>query len=73
VDGIPVTPGPLRFIQEGNIGLRHVCMNILQPHIHRAHGYREVFEAGEEIEEVVRGEGKFSRFDGLRREFQGTK
>ena len=48
-------------------------MNILQSNIHRAHGYREIFESGEEIEEVVRGQGKFSGFDSLRGEFQGTK
>lgn len=48
-------------------------MNILQSNIHRAHGYREIFESGEEIEEVVRGQGKFSGFDSLRGEFQGTE
>lgn len=73
MDRIPVAPGPLRLIQERNIGLRHVGMNILQSNIHRAHGYREIFESGEEIEEVVRGQGKFSGFDSLRGEFQGTE
>jgi hypothetical protein len=44
-------------------------MYVLQSNIHWTHGNGNVLEAGEKVEEVMRGEGKLRRLDTLRSEF----
>lgn len=73
MDGVSIAPGPLGFIEEGDIGLGHFGMYILQPNTHGANGDGEILEAGEEIEKMVGSQGQFSRFDSWRGKFQSPK
>ena len=74
VDRVPITTlGPLGLIQKGNIGLRDLGLDVLQPDVHGAHRNGEVLKAGQEVEEVVGGQGEFGRLDILRRELQCPK
>jgi hypothetical protein len=68
MNGVSVTPRSLGLIQKGDIGLRYIGLDVLQTDTHRTHGNGQVFEAGEKVEEVVRGEGQFRGFDILRGE-----
>lgn len=65
MNGISVrTPDLLAlcFAKEGNIVARSdVCVDVLQPYVHRPNFYAELREAREEVEEVVRGQREFSR------------
>jgi hypothetical protein len=60
----------LWFIQKGNIGLRNLGVDILQSDVHRAHSNSQVLEAGEEVEEVMGGQGQFGGFAILRGKFE---
>lgn len=57
--------GTLGLIQERHIGLRDLGVDILQPDIHRANRNGQVFELGEEVEQVVWSESEFGRLDVL--------
>lgn len=43
-------------------------MDVFQSNIQGSHSNGKFFEAGEEIEEMMRGEGEFGRLDALRGE-----
>ena len=73
MDGISIASGALWLAQERDIGLRHIGMNVLQSDAHGTHGDGQIFEAGKQVEQVMRGEGKFCGFDALRRQLQCTK
>ena len=46
-------------------------MYVLQSNVHGAHGYAQLFEAREEIEQVVWCQSELCRFDRLRGECEG--
>ena len=48
-------------------------MDILQANTHGANGDGKILEAGEKVEKVMGGEGKFGGLDTLRRKLQSAK
>lgn len=48
-------------------------MDVLQPHAHGAHGNGKVLEAGEQVEQVMGGQGQLCGLDALRRQLQCAK
>ena len=73
MDGVPVPLGPLGFTQEGDVRLGDIGMDVLQSDAHGTHGDGQIFEAGEKVEEVMRGEGEFGRLDAGRGELQSPQ
>lgn len=50
----------LCLAEEGNIiARRNVCVNVLQPYVHRSNFYAELRETRKEVEEMVRRQRKF--------------
>lgn len=46
MDRVPVaTLGPLGLIEKGNIGLRNLGLDVLQPNVHGAHRDGQILEA----------------------------
>lgn len=73
MDGISIASGPLWFAQERDVGLRYIGMDVFQADTHGANGDGKVLEAGEEVEKMMGGEGKFSGLDTLRSKLQSAK
>lgn len=63
MNGVSIASGPLGFAQERDIGLGDVGMDVLQPDAHGTHGNGKILETGEQVEEMVGGQGQFGRLD----------
>lgn len=69
VNGVPVSStaawsaatGPLRFAEKGDVCGGGLIVDVLEADVERSHGHGELLEAGEQVEEVVGGQGQSGR------------